>query len=72
MRPIEDIKTWRMLAKIIEKKEGLKVDEIELRKQIISDIESDLTLQDLQDWKEVRRALIIVYEIVEGKKEVKK
>ena len=61
-----------MLAKIIEKKEGLKVDEIELRKQIISDIESDLTLQDLQDWKEVRRALIIVYEIVEGKKEVKK
>jgi len=47
------------------------VDEIELRKQIISDIESDLTLQDLQDWKEVRRALIIVYEIIEGKREVK-
>ena len=60
-----------MLAKIIEKKEELKVDEIELRKQIISDIESDLTLQDLQDWKEVRRALIIVYEIIEGKREVK-
>ena len=47
------------------------MDEIELRKQIISDIESDLTLQDLRDWKEVRRALIIVYKIVEGKKEVK-
>ncbi len=46
------------------------MDEIELRKQIISDIESDLTLQDLQDWKEVRRALIIVYEIIEGKREV--
>ena len=69
MQQVQYANTWQMLRTIVEKRE-VKMDEIELRKQIISDIESDLTLQDLQDWKEVRRALIIVYEIVEGKKEV--